>query len=804
MARLCLRYSFWREALGDSPATAPDPPSLRAYRRHRLFKIEMDTTSLIDGLNDKQREAVVAPFGNFLVLAGAGSGKTRVLVHRIAWLLSEHPTLGLHNLLAVTFTNKAAAEMRSRIESITARPVGGMWMGTFHGLAHRMLRRNRSEAELPEGFQIIDSDDQNRLIRQVLDELGLDPKKWPPRRVQGFINDWKDQGVRAAAAKERFADHEEEALLDRQVQIYESYEKTAERSGLVDFAELLLRCNELLTRRRDILSSYQERFVHILVDEFQDTNEMQYRWLRLLAGGEGSHLYCVGDDDQSIYGWRGARIDNIRKFDRDFSGVTTIRLEQNYRSTGNILAAANALIDNNQGRLGKNLWTADEGGEPISIYCAYNERDEADFVAEEIERLFSATGRYDHFAILYRVGAQSRILEASLSADRIPFRVYGGLRFYARAEIKNALAYCRMARNRDDDIAFARIANFPPRGLGDRTQALIRDESAARGQSLWATAQAMLERRTLAARSREALRAFLDLIDSLAEEFTGISLKERVEAAIDRSGLRQHYAEKNKDPLDTRNSNLDELVLAADEFVPDDSNEDGDGDLAQDDLGQFLDRASLDAGDQEGDEQGIQERTGKVQLMTLHAAKGLEFPVVFLCGMEEGLFPHSLSMEDPSKLEEERRLCYVGMTRAERKLYMSYAETRRLHGSDSADALPSRFLQELPSSRIHHEKMAGTVSRPPRAAFASSEYAGRGRGGAYGRRRSIEAMPMTDSTPPEMGGLRLGQRVSHPTFGEGTVLRFEGQDEHGRVEVRFESCGSKWLVIAFAKLSPIA
>ncbi|WP_025769586.1 DNA helicase II [Thioalkalivibrio sp. HK1] len=764
----------------------------------------MDTTSLTDGLNDKQREAVIAPFGNYLVLAGAGSGKTRVLVHRIAWLLSEHPDLGLHNLLAVTFTNKAAKEMRSRIEAITHRPSGAMWMGTFHGLAHRMLRRNPLEAGLPQEFQIIDNDDQHRLIRQVLDELGLDPKRWAPRRVQAFINDWKDQGVRAARAKDHFADHEDEALLDRKAQIYDLYEKSCERSGLVDFAELLLRCNELLDKRREILSAYQERFVHLLVDEFQDTNEMQYRWLRLLAGGDHSQLYCVGDDDQSIYGWRGARIDNIRKFDRDFSNVTTIRLEQNYRSTGNILAAANGLIDHNRGRLGKNLWTADESGEPVSIYAAYNERDEADIIVEGIERLFPASGRYDDFAVLYRVSAQSRILESCLSASRIPFRVYGGLRFYARGEIKNALAYCRLALNRDDDVAFARVVNFPPRGIGDRTIGLLHEGSVAQGQSLWVTARSMIQRSTLTARARESLRAFLDLIDSIADEFVGLSLKDRVQIAIDRSDLREHYAKKNKDPLDTKISNLEELLSAAEEFVAEEASEDDEGEPLQDDLSQFLDRASLDAGDQEDDEQAVQERTGRVQLMTLHAAKGLEFPVVFLCGMEEGLFPHNLSMEDPDKLEEERRLCYVGMTRAKRKLHMSYAETRRLHGTSSNESVPSRFLNEIPSNRVHREKMGGTISRPLRASSSDSfGYANQGRRSAFGNAPN-RMMSAAQATTTEMGGLRLGQRVSHPKFGEGTVLHFEGQDEHGRVQVRFERAGSKWLVIAYAKLSPIA
>ena len=726
----------------------------------------MDVTEIIAPLNDAQREAVTAPSGHLLVLAGAGSGKTRVLVHRIAWLLAAHDATPF-GILAVTFTNKAASEMRTRIEAILGRPAGGMWVGTFHGLAHRLLRAHWRDAALPEGFQILDSDDQLRYIRRVLRDLDVDEQRWPVKQVQGFINARKDEGLRARHLEDR-----DDAWMVRMLRIYKAYEETCERTGVVDFAELLLRCHELFRDREDVLGHYRERFRHILVDEFQDTNTIQYAWLRLLAGG-ASHLCCVGDDDQAVYGWRGARIENILQFPRDFPGVTTVRLEQNYRSSGNILAAANALIANNQGRMGKNLWTEDDDGEPIAIYAAFNDIDEARFAVARIRQWIESGGRRDEVAVLYRISAQSRVLEEALLAQGVAYRVYGGLRFYERAEIKNALAYCRLAANRDDDAAFERVANLPPRGVGARTLDTLRGEARRRGGSLWAAALTVIAEGTAGARAIGALRGFAELIEKLAGGISGIALHEQVEAAIEQSGLVEYYRREKVDRAQTRVENLEELVTAARQFVFDDS-----GDKPQEPLTAFLSRAALEAGE---------EQAGKwedcVNLMTLHSAKGLEFPVVFLCGMEEGLFPHGRSSEDPGKLEEERRLCYVGMTRAKHRLCMSYAEARRLHGSDMYP-MPSRFLRELPPERTEEVRLRGTVARP----------------GVRMRSGSRPASASTRGGPDE---LRLGQRVEHPTFGEGVVLMYEGQGSHARVQVNFEAAGSKWLVVAYANLAPV-
>ena len=725
----------------------------------------MDVTDILDPLNDAQREAVTAPSGHLLVLAGAGSGKTRVLVHRIAWLLATHDATPF-GILAVTFTNKAASEMRTRIEAILGRPAGGMWVGTFHGLAHRLLRAHWRDAALPEGFQILDSDDQLRCIRRVLRDLDVDEQRWPVKQVQGFINARKDEGLRAAHLEDR-----DDAWMVRMLRIYKAYEEACERAGVVDFAELLLRCHELFRDREDVLAHYRERFRHILVDEFQDTNTIQYAWLRLLAGGAG-HLCCVGDDDQSVYGWRGARIENILRFPRDFPDVATVRLEQNYRSSGNILAAANALIANNQGRMGKNLWTEDDDGEPIAIYAAFNDIDEARFVVARIRQWIETGGRRDEVAVLYRVSAQSRVLEEALLAQGVAYRVYGGLRFYERAEIKNALAYCRLAANRDDDAAFERVVNLPPRGVGARTLDTLRGEARRRSGSLWTAALAVTAEGRVGVRAAGALRGFVESIEELAGGISGIALHEQVEAAIECSGLVEYYRREKIDRAQTRVENLEELVTAARQFVFDD------GDEPREPLTAFLSHAALEAGEEQAG-----EWEDCVNLMTLHSAKGLEFPVVFLCGMEEGLFPHARSSEDPGKLEEERRLCYVGMTRAKHRLCMSYAESRRLHGSDVYPP-PSRFLRELPPERTEEVRLRGTVARPgvrirsgPRPAPASA------RGG-----------------PDE---LRLGQRVVHPTFGEGVVLMYEGQGSHARVQVNFEAAGSKWLVVAYANLAPV-
>ena len=727
----------------------------------------MDVTDILEPLNDAQRQAVTAPAGHLLVLAGAGSGKTRVLVHRIAWLLATRDATPF-GILAVTFTNKAAAEMRTRIESMLGRPVGGMWVGTFHGLAHRLLRTHWQDAGLREDFQILDSDDQLRCIRRVLRDLDLDEQRWPPRQVQGFINARKDEGLRAEHLEDR-GDH----WMERMVRIYATYQETCERTGVVDFAELLLRCHELFRDRDDVLAHYRERFRHILVDEFQDTNTIQYAWLRLLAGSEG-HVFCVGDDDQSVYGWRGARIENILQFPNDFPHVQTVRLERNYRSTGNILAAANALIANNRGRMGKNLWTDDGDGEPIAVYAGFNDIDEARFIVSRIRQWVETGGRRDEVAILYRVSAQSRVLEEALLSQGVAYRVYGGLRFYERAEIKNALAYCRLVANRDDDAAFERVVNLPPRGIGARTVDTLRTEAKTRNESLWSASLRVIEERTAGARASGALRGFVELIDDLGNGFHDIPLQEKVEAAIERGGLLDYYRQEKIDRAQTRIENLRELVVAAGQF-----DLDGDDHDSRDSLIAFLSHAALEAGEEQA-----ADGEDLVSLMTLHSAKGLEFPMVFVCGMEEGLFPHSRSSEDPGKLEEERRLCYVGMTRAKRSLCLSFAESRRLYGGSDRYSTPSRFLRELPPERIEEVRLRGTVSRP---------------GLRIPSRRRGTAEPIHDDS----NGLRLGQRVQHPKFGEGVVLMYEGQGSHARVQVNFERAGSKWLVVAYAKLVPV-
>ena len=726
----------------------------------------MDVTPILDPLNDAQREAVTAPPGHLLVLAGAGSGKTRVLVHRIAWLLATEQATP-YRVLAVTFTNKAAGEMRGRIESMLERPIGAMWVGTFHGLAHRLLRAHWREAGLPESFQILDSDDQLRCLRRVQRDLDLDEGQWPVKQAQNYINARKDEGSRPQHLSDKG-----DFWLTQMIRIYRAYEETCARSGIVDFAELLLRAHELLRDREDILAHYRHRFGDILVDEFQDTNAIQYAWLRLLAGDTG-RVFAVGDDDQSIYGWRGARIEHIQKLSKDFPDVRTIRLEQNYRSTGNILAAANALIANNQGRLGKNLWTDDGEGEPISLYTAFNELDEARFVVSRIQKWNDEGESRDDAAILYRVSAQSRAFEEALLAASLPYRVHGGLRFYERAEIKDALAYLRLLANRDDDGAFERAVNMPARGVGARTMDALRIEARAAGESLWRAAARLLADQSLPTRAAGAVSGFMTLIESLAEETAELALEERTAIVIERSGLLAHYERDKVDRAQTRVENLHELVTAARHFV---AEEVEDETPEQDPLTAFLSHAALEAGEDQAS-----EWQDCVHLMTLHSAKGLEFPLVFLAGMEEGLFPHQRSSEDPDKLEEERRLCYVGMTRAKRRLFITHAEARRLHGADFYP-VASRFIREIPAELIEEIRMRSEVSRP---VYRRS---GSGEGG---------------SGEADNGGFQLGQRVEHPKFGEGVVLMYEGQGSHARVQVNFENAGAKWLVVAYANLQTV-
>ncbi len=727
----------------------------------------MDVTPILEPLNDAQREAVTAPPGHLLVLAGAGSGKTRVLVHRIAWLLATDQVTP-HRVLAVTFTNKAAGEMRGRIEAMLERPTGAMWVGTFHGLAHRLLRAHWRDAALPEGFQILDSDDQLRCLRRVLRDLDLDESQWPVKQAQNYVNARKDEGLRP-----RHLEDKGDYWLTQMIRIYAAYEETCARSGIVDFAELLLRAHELLREREDILEHYRHRFSHILVDEFQDTNAIQYAWLRLLAGTSGT-VFAVGDDDQSIYGWRGARIEHIQQLPKDFPEVQTIRLEQNYRSSGNILAGANALIANNQGRLGKNLWTDDGEGDPITLYTAFNELDEARFVVSRIQQWIDGGESRDDVAILYRVSAQSRAFEEALLAASLPYRVHGGLRFYERAEIKDALAYLRLLANRDDDGAFDRVVNMPARGVGARTLDALRQAARAAGESLWRAASRLVEERSLASRAAGAVSAFMSLVEELASHTAELPLEERTAIVIERSGLLAHYERDKVDRAQTRVENLHELVTAARHFVQEEI-EDEEPD--QDPMMAFLAHAALESGEEQASE--WQEC---VHLMTLHSAKGLEFPLVFLAGMEEGLFPHQLSSDDPAKLEEERRLCYVGMTRAKRRLFLTHAEARRLHGSDFYP-VASRFIREIPAELIEEVRMRADVSHK-----VFRRNAQRASGGDSGA---------------DNGDFRLGQRVEHPKFGEGVVLMYEGQGSHARVQVNFENAGAKWLVVAYANLQTL-
>ncbi len=713
----------------------------------------MDVTDIIEPLNDAQREAVTAGHRPTLVLAGAGSGKTRVLVHRAAWLIRVEGAAP-QNLLAVTFTNKAASEMRKRIEWLLDYPTRHLWIGTFHGLSHRLLRRHWLEAELEEGFQIMDADDQLRMIRRMLRTLGVDEADWAPKEIQWFINAQKDEGLRPADVADE-GNQGRRRLID----FYARYEAMCKAASVVDFGELLLRSLELLRNNAELLEHYQRRFEHLLVDEFQDTNAIQYRWLRLLAGARGVP-FIVGDDDQSIYRWRGARIENLHKFEQDYEQAQVVRLEQNYRSTQTILNAANAVIANNAGRLGKTLWTDGEEGEKIQLYAAFNERDEADFVVNRIQDYIAEGGARSDIAVLYRSNAQSRVFEETLLAAGIAYRVYGGLRFFERAEIKDALAYLRLIANRDDDPSFERVVNQPARGIGSRTVEAVRHAARETGTSLWRAAATLVGEAHLPKRSANALLGFLKLVEELAERTRAMALHEQVETVIERSGLLAHHG---KDTMsgETRVENLEELVSAARDMFADEE----DSDLPP--LVEFLAYAALESGDAQAG-----ESEDSVQLMTLHSAKGLEFPILFLSGMEDGLFPHKRSLNDPDGLEEERRLCYVGLTRARLRLYLTHAEQRRLHGVDNYST-PSRFIREIPPELVAEVRPAMTVSRP-----------------LY--RRDVSAR--------EAAGVRLGQRVRHRKFGEGVVLNSEGDGSHARVQVNFETGGTKWLVLAYANL----
>ena len=722
----------------------------------------MDVSQILDPLNDAQRQAVCAEANNVLVLAGAGSGKTRVLVHRIAWLLAAE-SANPYGILAVTFTNKAAAEMRGRIERLLGIPSSGMWVGTFHGIAHRLLRSHWKEAGLSQHFQVMDSEDQFRVVKRVIREMGLDEGQWPPKESQWYINARKDEGKRSESLE-----HHGDPHARHMIEIYAEYERYCQRAGVVDFAELLLRSHCLWLEQPQVLQHYQNRFRYILVDEFQDTNTIQYAWLRMLAGKSIS-MFAVGDDDQSIYGWRGARVENLHQFTKDFKNNATFRLEQNYRSTGNILNAANALIDHNAERMGKELWTDDGEGELIQLYAAFNEQDEAQFIIDKIKDWVDKGGLRSECAVLYRSNAQSRVIEERLIQHGLPYRVYGGLRFFERQEIKDALAYLKLINNYSDDASFERIVNVPTRGIGGRTVEAVRETARSDGMSMWQAAYHMIEHTQLSARALNALQFFIQRIEQSKKAIDGITLYEQIEHVIHESGLIDHYKKEKGEKGRTRIENLEELINAGRNF----DEEAFDEEIEQSDvLTAFLSHASLEAGERQGD-----EWDDCVQLMTLHSAKGLEFKQVFLCGLEEGLFPHRLSVEEAGRLEEERRLCYVGMTRAMERLIISYAEKRRLWGEEKF-ARPSRFISEIPSQYLEEIRLGGSVATP----MYDSGYA---------KRAKVE-----DKDAP----VKLGQRVIHKKFGEGIVLNYEGQGRHARVQVNFEMAGSKWLVMEYANL----
>jgi DNA helicase-2/ATP-dependent DNA helicase PcrA len=736
----------------------------------------MDVSHILDPLNDAQRQAVTAPLAPTLVLAGAGSGKTRVLTHRVEWLVSVEG-VSPHGILAVTFTNKAAGEMRHRIETQLGLPSAPLWIGTFHGICHRLLRTHWRDAGLPQGFQILDGEDQQRLVKKIVRGLNLDEARWVPKEVTWFINAQKDEGLRPKHLKD-----DGDPTRRQMIRLYEAYEETCRRNGVVDFAELLLKSCEMWSEVPGLADHYRSRFGHVLVDEFQDTNTIQYRWMKSLVGAT-SIPYVVGDDDQSIYRWRGARVENLRQYQRDFHGVQLFRLEQNYRSTGNILAAANAIIANNSGRIGKKLWTSDARGEPIRLYRAFNERDEAEFVVTRIREWVARGGNRKDTAILYRSNAQSRVFEEYLLAARMPYRVYGGLRFFERQEIKDALAYLRLIANRDDDASFERVVNLPTRGIGARTLELLRAHSRANSVSLWQACGACTDE--LGTKSAAALQAFLVLIERLDADTRGLPLHEQVDHVIQASGLVGHYQKDKADKGEARLENLEELVSAARGFEPED------GDMSP--LMAFLSHAVLESGEGQAE-----EWEDCVQMMTLHSAKGLEFPVVFLCGLEDGLFPHQRSITDMPGLEEERRLCYVGTTRAMRQLYLTYAEQRRMHGIDSYGA-PSRFIAEIPAELVEEVRPKVQVSRPTYVP-SSRSYPSRPSGASGSSSPAPGRQRYQDESP---GGLKLGQRVRHQKFGDGVVLSVEGQGSNARVQVNFERQGTKWLMMGYANLETV-
>ena len=728
---------------------------------------------LIQSLNEPQRRAVTAKPCNLLVLAGAGSGKTRVLAGRIAWLI-QHEDVSPYHILAVTFTNKAAHEMRGRIESLLQSSLSNMWVGTFHRLAHRLLHIHYQAADLPKNFQILDSADQYRLVRRIQRNLKLDDTKWPTKQFQWFINKEKEQQRRSGDLQDHRSNGE--YFIEIMRRVYRDYESICYHSGLVDFVELLLRSLELLKNNADIREHYQKRFQYILVDEFQDTNALQYDWLKSLKAHD-HHIMAVGDDDQSIYSWRGACIENIHKFSQDFAKTTVIRLEQNYRSTQTILSAANGLIDHNDDRLGKVLWTNGVQGELIKLYVAFNEWDEACYITNIIQQALQQGVHLNDIVILYRSNAQSRVLEESLTDAHISYRIYGGLKFFERSEIKDALGYLRLITNPHDDAAFERIVNFPVRGIGQATLMVLRTVAHDRKISLWLATEHVVQFTDIGKRAVNALKNFMQLIRELSHKTHDKTLGEQTRYVLEHSGLLEHYEKDSSDLGLSRLENLTELMNATTQFQG--------RDIALSPLASFLSHVFL-----ERDEGQMEpNHNGGVNLMTLHAAKGLEFPWVFLCGLEEGLFPHKISLKTPQGLEEERRLCYVGMTRAMERLFLTYAESRRLHGQERYNR-PSRFLEEIPGQFLDSVRIKTKISRTIRCTYTKN------------KRKSTKG-DLQQPVPANQSstiGFTIGQSVRHKKFGKGVILSYEGEADHTRIRVKFDRYGIKWLVARYAKL----
>ena len=719
----------------------------------------MISPPIVDGLNEKQQQSVALDEDiNALILAGAGSGKTRVLTHRIHYLVSTK-NYHVDDILAVTFTNKAANEMKERLSDLLRRPIGRMWVGTFHSLAHRLLRTHPIEANLSPTFQILDAQDQFRIIKRLMKENGVDETKFPIKKVQWFINQQKDEGI---------LPHEIDAgynfFVKQSAKVFDLYEKHCQVNDLVDFAGLLVKSYGLLKNNQSLLEHYQNKFRHILVDEFQDTNRIQYQFIKILHN-QSNHVFCVGDDDQSIYGWRGAKIENIQKIENDFKPIQVIKLEQNYRSTGNILSASNALIANNQNRLEKSLWTESGDGDLINVLNARTETEEAQYVVGEIQTQFNQGRNLDECAILYRSNAQSRVFEESLIKQNLNYRIYGGLRFFERAEIKDAMGYIRLIENTSDNIAFERIVNFPTRGIGLSTIEKIRSYANENQTNLFQSSIAIVD--SLPSRAANALQSFIHLIEAISDSSKNLILNEKVDSILLQSGLMSHYANDKSDKAGSKRENLDELVTAATQYVHEEDNE-------MNETQGFIALATLDSSGESN-----QSNQSSVQLMTVHSAKGLEFPVVFLVGLEEDLFPSRQSKDEPHLLDEERRLCYVGMTRAMKSLTLSYASRRFLHGQ-SFYSLSSRFLDEIPKSFLNYIKNESTEN-------SYKEY-------EKNTNLSNKIIVTSDSI------YAVGQVVKHTKFGLGTILNYEGSGDSMRLQINFQKAGTKWLISSYANL----